>query len=444
MALVDPPRPTVKGAIADCHKAGIHVIMVTGDHPVTALAISRALGLITLPTLEEAGENAVPDKCAAMVTGENMLHFNQEDWDRVLSCREHVFARTQPEQKQQLVWRLNERGHIVAMTGDGVNDAPALKAANVGVAVGSGTTVAKEAAQIVITDDDFNSIVVGVREGRQIFDNLKKAVTYIITHLCPETIPYVLNFAAGIPLALETIVIILIDLGTDMLPGIALAYEVAEDRVMEIPPRSADDHLIAPRMIVLGYLYMGLLETFFAYWGFYFTFYHYGFTFQSTVGADVGYRDHWRDLDDKHQAQYRGMCQNNMKYQHPCVTDDDMESFMVHMNKVVSSAQAAYFITLACMQFANAMCRRNQTMSIFSPHQHINWMMIWAIALSTAFMVIMVYVPGLDTAFYLEPVRSELACSALWGIIVIIGLEELRKFFVRLNPDGIVARYTIY
>jgi sodium/potassium uptake antiporter P-type ATPase alpha subunit len=443
-SLVDPPRPTVPQAIADCHKAGIHVIMVTGDHPETALAISRSLGLISLPTLTEAGPDAKPEECAAVVTGEDMLNFSDEEWDRVLACKEHVFARTQPEQKQQLVWRLNGKGHIVAMTGDGVNDAPALKAANVGVAVGSGTQVAKEAAQIVITDDDFGSIVVGVREGRQIFDNLKKATTYILTHLCPETLPYVFNFAIGIPLAMETIVIILIDCGTDMLPGIALAYEVSEERVMAIPPRSSNDHLIQPRMFVQGYLWSGIQETFFCYWAFYYTFYHYGFTFSSTVGADTNYRKKWADLDGEYRQQYQGMCYGNTKWTGRCSSDQDMENFMSHMAHVVNSAQAAYFITLVVMQFANLLNRRNQTMSVFDPRQRFNYVMLGAIIASTVIAVLLVYIPGLNAAFYLDPVRSELACSALWGFIVMIGLEEIRKLIIRRRPDGLVARYTIY
>jgi len=449
VSLVDPPRDTVKKAIADCHKAGIHVIMVTGDHPVTALAISRALGLVTLPTLEEAGPDAKPEECAAVVNGDTLDSYSAEDWDRVLSCPEHVFARTQPEQKKTLVMQLHERGQIVAMTGDGVNDAPALKQANVGVAVGSGTAVAKEAAQIIIQDDDFNSIVIGVREGRQIFDNLKKAVTYVVTHLCPETLPYVFNFAVGVPLAMETIIIILIDLGADMLPGISLAYEECEDRIMEIPPRSADEHLVQPRMLMQGYVFTGFLQTFFCYWAFYQTFYGFGFTFNQLIGADSQYRLHQADMDSSYIDFYTTLCKSNAQWlqsspTNECVTTAGFDNFMDHFNSVVSQAQGAYFINLVVMQFANLINRRNQSQSVFSMQQKLNVMFFVAIVVSTIYIVILVYVPGLNKALYLDGANSGYVCSGFWGIVVIIAFEELRKAIVRKYPDGFVARWTLY
>jgi sodium/potassium-transporting ATPase subunit alpha len=240
---------------------------------------------------------------------------------------------------------------------------------------------------------------------------------------------------------METIVIILIDLGTDMLPGISLAYEEAEDRVMEIPPRTANDHLIAPRMIVMGYVWTGVLETFFSYWAFYWTFYDYGFTFSSTIGANDRYRDDWNNLNDHYKKVYFDMCMGNTKTQHMCL---DMPSFMPHIAKVVDQAQAAYFITLVTMQFANLLNRRNQTQSVFDPTQVINWRMLASIVASTVFMVIIVYVPGLNNAFFLSDVSSANACSALWGIPVIILQEEIRKAIARKYPDGMVARYTVY
>ena len=451
MAMVDPPRPSVPQAVADCHRAGIHVIMVTGDHPVTAMAISRSLGLVTLPNLT----TAPPDETdfsgyAAVVTGEDMEKFGDAEWDRVLQCAEHVFARTLPEQKQQLVKRLSAMGHIVAMTGDGVNDAPALKAAHVGVGMGSGTAVAKEAAQIVVCDDDFGSVVVGVREGRQIFENLKKACCYILTHLGPEIVPYVLNFALMTPQAIETIVLLLVDLGTEMLPGISLAYEESEERVMSLPPRTAKDHLICPNVLIQGSLIMGgCVEVFFCLWGFYWTFADFGFSFRSLIlGPSAGYRGSYFSLTSAQQTNYRDICLANAKYQatHPggCSTAAGMELFMAHFSTVLSHAQAAFFFALVQCQAIHVLCRRSQTLSVFSPSQTFNWRMIPALCFTVCLSCFFVYVPGVNQAFLFAPLSSSNACCALWSIPVILFIEEVRKLLCRSSPEGVIARYTIY
>ena len=451
IAMVDPPRPTVPQAVADCHRAGIHVIMVTGDHPVTAMAISRSLGLVTLPAMSTAppGETDFSGY-AAVVTGEAMEKLSDAEWDRVLQCGEHVFARTLPEQKQQLVKRLSAIGHIVAMTGDGVNDAPALKAAHVGVGMGSGTAVAKEAAQIIVCDDDFGSVVVGIREGRQIFENLKKACCYVLTHLGPEMIPYILNFALMMPQAIETIVILIIDLGTEMFPGICLAYEEAEERVMDIPPRKADDHLVCARAVVQGYGFIGgVIETFFCYWAFIWTFADFGFSFRSIIlGPSAGYRGLFSALTEVQQNNFRDICMSNAKYQatNPggCATAVGMELFLAHFSTVVSHAESAFFFALVELQVIHIFCRRSQTVSLFSPSQTFNWRMVPSVMFSVAFACFFVYCPGVNAAFYLAPVSAANATCALWGVPVLLAIEELRKFFCRTWPDGLVATWTIY
>ncbi|OQR92998.1 sodium/potassium-transporting ATPase subunit alpha [Achlya hypogyna] len=273
MALIDPPRPEVPGAVEKCKTAGIRVIMVTGDHPVTAKAIAHKVGILWGPTKEDIEEsnaagNLYEDPASAraiVVPGWTIsVDTPEEEWDRILSHPQIVFARTSPQQKLIIVENCQRRKEIVAVTGDGVNDSPALKKADIGVAMGiMGSEVSKEAADMILLDDNFASIVCGVEEGRIIFDNLKKSIAYALAANIPELVPVLLNVIINIPLPLTALLMIAICLGTDMVPAISMAYEGAENDIMLRPPRNAAvDRLVTRKLITFSYLMMGIIEAF--------------------------------------------------------------------------------------------------------------------------------------------------------------------------------------
>jgi sodium/potassium-transporting ATPase subunit alpha len=273
MSMIDPPRAAVPDAVNKCRSAGIKVIMVTGDHPITAKAIARAVGIISEKneTVEDiANRLNIPvnqvnprDAKAIVVHGNDLKNMSQSDIDEVLKYHtEIVFARTSPQQKLIIVEGCQRQGAIVAVTGDGVNDSPALKKADIGVAMGiAGSDVSKQAADMILLDDNFASIVTGVEEGRLIFDNLKKSIAYTLTSNIPEITPFLLFILTDIPLPLGTITILCIDLGTDMVPAISLAYEKAESDIMKRRPRDPlRDKLVNQRLISMAYGQIGFMQ----------------------------------------------------------------------------------------------------------------------------------------------------------------------------------------
>lgn len=243
--MMDPPREEAKQAIADCRTAGIVPVMITGDHPVTAAAIARQIGILNSPD----------DKT---ITGAALQQLPEIEFIEEIE-RIKVYARVSPEQKLQIVKALQAKNQFVAMTGDGVNDAPALRRANIGVAMGiAGTDVSKEAAHMILLDDNFATIVKAVREGRRIFENIRKFIKYTMTSNSGEIWTIFLAPLAGLPIPLLPIHILWINLVTDGLPGLALAGERAEKNVMQLPPRKPDESIFAQG---LGWhvLWVGLL-----------------------------------------------------------------------------------------------------------------------------------------------------------------------------------------
>lgn len=272
-SLADPPKRGVGDAVASCRTAGISVFMVTGDHPLTAEAIARQVGIITEPTRADVAElrgvavddvdDGDEDVGALVLTGTDIQALATDaDWDKILSKSELVFARTLPQQKLEIVRHCQRVGHVVAVTGDGVNDSPALKAADIGVAMGrGGSAVAREAAAMLLMDDNFASIVAACKEGRVLFDNLTKTVAYTLTHLWPETVGVIINLLLGMPLGMSPLQILSIDLGTELAPAISLAYQPPEAAVMELPPRDLSrDRLVSRPLLVYAYAIVGAVE----------------------------------------------------------------------------------------------------------------------------------------------------------------------------------------
>ncbi|MBM4177807.1 MAG: HAD-IC family P-type ATPase [Ignavibacteria bacterium] len=248
VGMVDPPCAEVRASIAECHQAGIDAKMITGDHASTAVAIARELGIIT--------ELLHPKHYSR--TGTQLAAMSEHELDDVAQ-RVSVFACVSPEQKLRLVAALQRKGHVVAMTGDGVNDAPALRAADIGVAMGrSGTDVAKEAAPMVLTDDNFSTIVSAVEEGRTVYENLLKFILWTIPTNAAEGLIIVMAVAAGSALPVEPVQILWINMTTAVILGLPLAFEAAEDNVMRQPPRRTGEPLFT-RELLMRTLFVTLL-----------------------------------------------------------------------------------------------------------------------------------------------------------------------------------------
>lgn len=247
MGLEDPPRPEVPQALEQCRSAGIRVIMITGDAGPTAAAIAREIGLI-------AGEPYI-------IEGRECTIMPDEQLRAALGRDNLIFARMSPQNKMHIVSLLIEQGHRVAVTGDGVNDAPALRKAHVGIAMGlSGTSVAREAADIVLLDDNFASIVHAIEEGRTVFGNIRNFITYIFASNIPELVPYIGYVMFGIPLPLTIMQILAVDLGTDMIPALALGSERPSPDIMRRPPRPKSERLLTRGVLTRAYLFLGLFE----------------------------------------------------------------------------------------------------------------------------------------------------------------------------------------
>ena len=442
LSLEDPPRPEVPPAVVSCHRASIKVVMVTGDHPLTGRSIAAQIGILSEA---DGGQNAPiydltkpaevrndPAKSGVVVVGDQLHALDEADWNYILSRTGIVFARTLPTQKQDIVERLQrpvDKGgldEVVAVTGDGVNDSPALKSALVGIAMGSGSEVAKEAADLILLDDSFASIVKGIEEGRLIFANLKKSIAYTLTSNIPEIIPFLVQIIFKAPLGLTTIMILCIDLGTDILPAIAFAYEVSESDIMSIPPRNRHvDKLVTGTLISFSYLQIGIIQAMCAFTVFFSVLNKHGFTTSFLLTGRLGFE--WNEKDSTE-------CFKNEIVE---CADFEFRTFALRQ------AQTAFLASIVMCQLGCGLACKTRLSSLFT-HGMGNMVLNYGYLQETVLIILLVYVPGLQNAFKTENIEFKDWAIALPFSIFLFAYDEGRKWWMRANPDHPWKEYLFY
>ncbi|XP_038657956.1 sodium/potassium-transporting ATPase subunit alpha [Scyliorhinus canicula] len=435
MSMIDPPRAAVPDAVGKCRSAGIKVIMVTGDHPITAKAIAKGVGIISEgnETVEDiAARLNIPssqvnprDAKACVIHGTDLKDLTVEQLDDILHYHtEIVFARTSPQQKLIIVEGCQRQGAIVAVTGDGVNDSPALKKADIGVAMGiAGSDVSKQAADMILLDDNFASIVTGVEEGRLIFDNLKKSIAYTLTSNIPEITPFLVFIIGNVPLPLGTVTILCIDLGTDMVPAISLAYEQAESDIMKREPRNPKtDKLVNERLISMAYGQIGMIQALGGFFTYFVILAENGFLPGDLLGKRVKWDDRWlSDVEDSYGQQWT-----------------------YEQRKIVEfTCHTSFFISIVVVQWADLVICKTRRNSVFQQGMK-NKILIFGLFEETALAAFLSYCPGTDIALRMYPLKpSWWFCAFPYSLIIFL-YDEMRRFIIRRNPGGWVEQETYY
>jgi sodium/potassium-transporting ATPase subunit alpha len=385
VALMDPPHREVPEAIARCRQAGIRVIMITGDHPLTALAVARKIGLVG-----SASDNTTLNS-DTVIEGTQLDEWSDEELRRRLTASkngapEPVFARMGPRHKMWIVSLLKEMGEVVAVTGDGVNDAPALQKADIGIAMGvAGTDVAKATADMILLDDNFATIVNAIEEGRAVYANIRKFVTYVLSHTTPELVPYVAYGLFAIPPALTVPQILAVDLGTDIVPALALGAERPDPGIMEIPPRPRTERLLSLPLLLRAYVFLGLIEAGIAMTAFFWFLREHGWTW----GAPIDWND-----------------------------------------PLYHQATTITFAAIVIAQVANVFACRSERVSVFRLGFLSNPFILWGIAVELALLALIVYTPLGHLILGTGSLPLWTWGPLIFGAAGLLLAEEIRKLIV--------------
>jgi P-type Ca2+ transporter type 2C len=377
VGMLDPPREAVAAAVMTCHRAGIRILMITGDYGVTAESIARRIGLVG------------PGESLRIVNGTE-LETLDDDALRGLVREPVVFARATPAQKLRVVTALQANGEVVAVTGDGVNDAPALKQADIGVAMGvAGTDVAREAADVVLLDDDFASIVAAVEEGRAVYANVRRFTGYILTSNTPEAVPFLLYALSGgvIPIALGVMHILAVDLGTDLVPALGLGTEPPEPGMMDKPPRSRKEHLITGALLRRSYLVLGPVQAAIVMGAFWLAY--------RAMGVEGG----WAELPDT--------------------------------GPIYAAATAAALAAVVTTQIGNLFAHRSERASIVTIGWTTNRLAWLGVATELVFIAVIVYAPPAQAIVGTAPFPAWLWLPLLACSPALLLVDEARKWLLR-------------
>lgn len=387
IGMIDPPRPEIPDAIAKCKEAGIKVIMITGDYSLTAKAIAEKAGIFELGSKE------------TIITGDELRAMDDDELRENLKKENIIFCRTSPAQKLRIVQALQANGEIVAVTGDGVNDAPALKNADIGISMGIiGTEVAKEASDMILLDDNFATIVHAIEQGRTIYSNIKKFIAYILTSNVPEILPFIAFVLLGIPLPLTVVLILAIDLGTDIIPALGLGNEKPESDVMKEPPRSKKERLLTPQLLFLSYGIVGVIQAAAGFTAFFFVLFNHGWTW----GADLA------------------------------ITDP-----------VYLMAVTAFFASIVICQIPDVLICRTRKQSLFKQGLFKNKLVWYGILFELILLWLIVFTPGMNTFLGTHPIEWIYFLIPIPFAVAILLFGEWRKLLVRRGV-GFAKKYLVW
>jgi Ca2+ transporting ATPase len=381
VGMLDPPRPEVADSIKKCHAAGIRVIVITGDNPATAESICRSIGVF----------GANEDLTGKSYTGREFDNLSEGEKMKAVQTAS-LFSRTEPSHKSKLVDLLQSLNHVVAMTGDGVNDAPALKKSDIGVAMGTGTDVAKMAADMVLADDNFATITVAIEEGRSIYSNTQQFIRYLISSNIGEVVSIFLTAALGMPEALVPVQLLWVNLVTDGLPATALSFNPPDHDVMKRPPRLRDEALVGGwllfRYMVIG-IYVGAATVFGYVWWFLYNPAGPGITFSQLVSSIPSC-----------EFSSTNTFQSNF---HKCSSQFPEIGCEMFSNDMAKSASTVSLSILVVIEMLNAMNALSSSESLLTFFLNNNPMLVYAITLSMLLHFAILYIPFLQNLFNILP-----------------------------------------